>query len=274
MAASFISSHPFLLPPSSTLPLPPPPPLHIHPLFRLSQIDQIFALLGPRPVYFLECVFSSGLACAVVQQCRLRRPTVWLNGCGTEAGTGCGGLSVPAKLAALPSQGKLGLRVSHTAAIHSPSTHRIEYGLFGVQWQCQECWAPVPLWEKMVFGSLSLFPSQPLKGCSSLMRGITRCISQPVSSFLQIPAGPVGEGLPARGILRRDTAFHIGISWPSPPSPAAHSRKKKQKDILGCTSIFNSGLVINIHLEVKTIGCKNAHVLIGLFPWFLFLIRF
>ncbi|CAB1446501.1 unnamed protein product [Pleuronectes platessa] len=125
MAASLISSHPFLPPPLCPCPL-----LHLGTFiffFRLSQIDQIFALLGPRPVYFLECVFSSGLACAVVQQGRLRRPTVWLNGWGTEAGTGCGALSVPAKLAALPSQGKLGLRVLHTAAIHSPSTHRIEF---------------------------------------------------------------------------------------------------------------------------------------------------
>lgn len=32
----------------------------IHPLFPFSHTDQIFALLGPRSVYFLECVFSGG----------------------------------------------------------------------------------------------------------------------------------------------------------------------------------------------------------------------
>lgn len=36
------------------------------------------------------------------------------------------------------------------------AAHRIEYGLFGGQWQCQECWARVPPWEKTAFRSPSL----------------------------------------------------------------------------------------------------------------------
>lgn len=111
-------------------------------------------------------------------------------GDGGWAGTGA--LSVSAILAALPSMCKLGLRASHTVAIHSPCTHRIEYGLFGGQWQCQECWALVPLWEKnSVWFTVALSPSLSLNICSSLMSGITRSISRPVSSFLQIPDQPV-----------------------------------------------------------------------------------
>ncbi len=67
---------------------------------------------------------------------------------GDGGWAGSGALSVPAMLADVPSMGRLGLWASHTVAIHSSSTHRIEYGLFGGQWQCQECWALVPLWEK------------------------------------------------------------------------------------------------------------------------------
>lgn len=209
----------------------------------LSQIHQIFALLGPG-LFIFWSVFSA-----------LVGPVRWLNSAVSDmpvfdlaAGdgglAGCGALSAPATLAVL-------LWASHTVAIHSPSTHRIEYGLFGGQWQCQECWALVPLWEKMVFRSLSpffsffLFLSMPLKAFSSLMRGITRCISWPVSSFLQIPDWPVRAGLPARGILRRATAFHIGISWPSPTSPWLNHSSSKDK-----TRQLYAHMEYNVHLRL------------------------
>ncbi len=211
MVAPFISSHPHLPPLSLS-----PPPLHIHPLFRLSQIDQIFALLGPRPVYFLECVFSSGRACAVAQQCRLRHASVWLSGWGRRLGR-VWGCECACNVGCSPFAGQTG-PVSLTHCSHSLSQH--------TQDRVWIVWRPVAMpgmlspssslgknaiWFSVCL-SLSLSPSLPLKGCSSLMRGITRCISRPVSSFLQIPAWPVREGLPARGILRRATAFHIGIS--------------------------------------------------------------
>lgn len=41
------------------------------------------------------------------------------------------------------------------------AAHRIEYGLFGGQWQCQECWARVPPWEKKKGISLSVTLSHP-----------------------------------------------------------------------------------------------------------------
>lgn len=191
-----------------------------------SEIDQIFALRGPRPVYFLECVFSSGRSpCSRAQQCRLRRPSVWLSGWRPRGlVSGCSECAL-ATLAALPSiehTGPVGL--THTAAIHS--TKHTQDRVWIV-------WRPVAmpgmLSPSSSLGKNGIWFSLPLsfslwKVCSSLMRGITRCISRPVSSSLQIPARLVREGLPARGFLRRATAFHTGISWPSPTSQVAHSQ--------------------------------------------------
>ena len=137
----FISSHPCLLP---LPPSPPPPPLCTFILFSgPSQIDQIFALLGPRAVYFLECVFSSGRFCAVAQQRRLRLASVWLSSWGPSLGRAPGlsvSLQKKERLAAIPSHGRTGSRAPHTLQPFTPqSTHRIEYGLFGGRWQCQEC---------------------------------------------------------------------------------------------------------------------------------------
>lgn len=79
MVAPFISKHFCLSPPQT---------LHIHPLFFLLPFSDSSNICSSRarPVYFLECVFSTGWACAVAQQCRLRHASVWLSGWGRRLG--------------------------------------------------------------------------------------------------------------------------------------------------------------------------------------------
>lgn len=129
--------------------------------FCLSQIHQIFALLRPG-LFIFWSVFSA-----------LVGPVRWLNSAVSDMAVfdltaGGGDLagpwasSAPATLAGLPSLGRLGLWALHTATIHSLSAHRIENELFGGQWQCRECWAQVPLWEKNgISFSVTLFSLPP-----------------------------------------------------------------------------------------------------------------
>lgn len=83
---------------------------------------------------------------------------------GDGGSDSAGPLSGPVALAGLPPLGELGPRASHTAAIHCRHT---QYGLFGRRRRCQECRAPVPLWEKkkryFILRHCFSSPSFPLK---------------------------------------------------------------------------------------------------------------
>lgn len=150
MVAPFISSHPGL---PSLLSL-------LHHLctfilfFAFLRLIKYLLFLGPG-LFIFWSVFSAAVGSVWWLNSAVSDMPVFGLAAGDWGWAGSGALSAPATLAALPLLGKVGLWASHTVAIHSSSTHRIKYGLFGGRWQCQECWAPVPLWEKMVFDSLS-----------------------------------------------------------------------------------------------------------------------
>lgn len=147
-----------------------------------------YLLFWARPVYFLECVFSTGWLCAVAQQCRLRHASVWLSGWGRSLGW-VRGSECAGNTGCYPFAGQTG-SVSLTHCGHSLSRH--------TQDRVQIVWSPVAM-PGMLSPSSSLgkngisfsvtlflffslfFLSLPLKAFCRLMRGITRCISWPVS---------------------------------------------------------------------------------------------
>lgn len=80
-----------------------------------------YLLFWARPVYFLECVFSTGWPCAVAQQCRLRHASVWLSGWGRSLGW-VRGSECAGNTGCSPFAGQTG-SVSLTHCGHSLSQH-------------------------------------------------------------------------------------------------------------------------------------------------------